>query len=137
MQQKGEQLNDANDVGLWRKSFSDCILQARFTSQFWVIDTDGCVNFAPFLESMFPKVHVDANVPLKIVAASRKSSKLSKSLLRLDEHDLVIERTSSTDTLRDINSLVKEMSKCCNVDSDDHKKFISQKVIAKAQGSFL
>ncbi|KAH8762428.1 hypothetical protein F5883DRAFT_560315 [Diaporthe sp. PMI_573] len=65
-----------------------------------------CGNFAPFLESMLSKV--DRKVPLKLIPTGRDTPDLSKSLLSLDEEYLVIERISSTDTLGDINSLVKE-----------------------------
>lgn len=136
MQAQDEHLKDANDASLWRKLFVNCILQVQFTSQFWVIDAmDECVDFAPFLESMLSKL--DRKVSLKIMATSRDTPDLSKSFLSLDEHYLAIERISSTDTLRDINSLVEEKSRCFNVDSDDHRKALVQKVIDKAQGSFL
>lgn len=136
MQAQDEHLNDANDSSLWRKLFVNCILQVQFTSHFWIIDAmDECMNFAPFLESMLSKL--DRRVPLKILATSRDTPDLSKSFLSLDKHYLVIERISSTDTLCDINSLVEEKSRLFNVDSDDDRKALVQKVIDKAHGSFL
>lgn len=113
-----------------------CVLQVQSTSQFWVLDAiEECVNFAPFLESMLSKV--DRKIPLRIKATSRDTPDLSKSLFSLDEHYLVIEKMSSTDTICDINSLVKKKSKLFNVDSDDYREVLAQKVIDKAQGSFL
>lgn len=136
MQEQDEYLNDANDASLWRRLFVNCILQAQFSQHFWVIDgMDECMNYAPFLESMLAKL--DRKVALKILITSRDTPDLCKCFMSLDGHCVATERISSADTLRDINILVEEKSRCFNVESEKHRTSLVQKVIDKAQGSFL
>jgi WD40 repeat protein/pimeloyl-ACP methyl ester carboxylesterase len=136
LQERHGNLNDENDASLWRTLFINCIFQVQFTTHFWVIDAlDECVDFAPFLESMIPKMH--PKTPLKIIATSRDTPDLSKSFLSLGDQYLVTQSISPTDTLGDINSLVEQKSRYFSAESDDHRKSLVQRIVDKAQGSFL
>ncbi|KAK7708036.1 hypothetical protein SLS64_006858 [Diaporthe eres] len=50
---------------------------------------------------------------------------------------LQVQFTSQFWVIDAVDDLVEEKSRCFNVDSDDHRKALVQKVIDKAQGSFL
>lgn len=136
MQEHGVQLDDGNDASLWRKLFVDGIFQTQFSTHYWVLDAmDECLNYSLFFESMLAKL--DPSIPLKILITSRDTPELHNLFTSLGDRRMASQRISTTDTFQDIHQLVEERSRCFNVQSNEYRMSLVQKILDKAQGSFL
>ncbi len=136
MQRDKVSLDDENELAIWRKLFVSCIFEAPIPTHYLVIDAlDECANPDGLFNSMLAKLHKSA--PLRIFITSRDNSELEKSFSSLGPALFHCESISEADTIPDIRCLVEAKAKSFNVQNEEHRVALVEKILAKSQGSFL
>lgn len=136
LKQDDVDLNGDNDRSMWRKLFVSGVFEMNLPCYYWIIDgLDECANFLPFFDVMLSKLN--SAVPLRILITSRNTAELGKSFHGLEPKRLSLERIGEADTTEDIKLFIQSKAASLNVEDEQHRTRLVDKILAKAQGSFL
>jgi WD40 repeat protein len=132
--EKDDAFWDRGDEGaVWRKLFLRCLFLADSSqTYFWVIDAlDECSNF----QSLFP---LFSRIPkyIRIFISSRKMQDIEQGFAGLGE--LVLhQHICVSDTVEDIRLFIASKMDGFPISSDENRKTLQDRIIAKSAGSFL
>ncbi|PMD42345.1 NACHT and WD domain protein [Hyaloscypha variabilis F] len=135
--QEGEMNFDKDNVRtIWQKLFMSGIFQTGFSNHYWIVDgLDECVGWPRFFDLVLGKL--DGSIPLRILIMSRESTLLEKSFIALGPKRFQTERLSTTDTLPDIERLVKAKSNFLAGKNDDDRAVLAKRILEKSNGCIL
>jgi len=127
---------NADDTNIWRKLFVDCIFKLQSLSEHvWVIDgVDECSNF----QGLFTKRFL-ATLPhnFRLFATSRDLEDIRRGVTSLNTR-ASLQILSDSDTIDDMRHfLTTKLKELGKLDSDDDRKAMCEKILAKSKGSFL
>ncbi|RYP05824.1 hypothetical protein DL764_003535 [Monosporascus ibericus] len=129
-------LDDNDEINMWRKLFVDRIFGIKSALQhFWVVDgVDECINFQGLFSKRFLAT-IPSNV--RLFATSRDFDTIRRGLAPLASRAHV-QTLVNSDTVEDmrlfLSSQLRDMGK---LESDEDCDNICERILAKANGSFL
>jgi WD40 repeat protein len=127
--------DDDNGRAVWRKLFTDCILQQPFKRHFWIIDAlDECENAVDAVHSILGKWNTD--LPLRVLVTSRETKELRMAFQDL-RSDYTCEAINAHDTADDIKSFVKHYSPRISTKNESSRNELVQTILKKSEGSFI
>ena len=130
----GVTIEKNDDRALWRKLFSGAIFQVDFQPHFWVIDAlDECNQLQPFFSILSS---IDKTIPLRIFLTSRKTQEIERAFGQLRKGIAHLEIQIS-DTLDDIRLFITTRMNQLPVDDSESRADLTNKILAKSNGSFL
>ena len=127
---------DKNDErAVWRKLFINGIFLVKpFAPHYWVIDAlDECSKIQG-LFSMLSKIEED--FPLRIFISSRKLHDIERGMVELGDK-VFHQEIRAADTLNDIRAFVASRMDRLLVGDDEGRTSLSERILSKANGSFL
>jgi WD40 repeat protein len=127
--------DDNSERAVWRKLFTDCILQKPFKKHFWIIDAlDECENAADAFHSILGQWSTD--LPLRVLVTSRDTKELRMAFQDL-RSQYTNEAIQSHDTADDIKLFVKHYSPRINTKNEDARDALVRTILRKSEGSFI
>jgi WD40 repeat protein len=127
--------DDDSERAVWRKLFTDCILQKPFKRHFWIIDAlDECENAVNAFHSILGKWNTDLS--LRVLVTSRDTKELRMAFQDL-RSQYTCEVIQSNDTAVDIKLFVKHYSPRINTKNEDARNELVRTILEKSEGSFI
>jgi hypothetical protein len=127
--------HDDSERAVWRKLFTDCILQKPFKRHFWIIDAlDECENAFDAFHSILGKWNTA--VSLRVLVTSRDTKELRMAFQDL-RSQYTCEAIQSNDTAEDIKLFVRHYSPRISTRNEDSRNELVRTILKKSEGSFI
>jgi len=131
----GVTFDKSDERAIWRKLFVNGIFLVKTAApHYWVIDALDECNKSQALFLMLSKIEVD--FPLKIFATSRKISGIQIGMSEMGMN-VFHQDIKLTDTVGDIRAFINSKMDRLPVEDEEGRLALSQRILEKADGSFL
>ena len=131
----GVDIDHEDTSALWRVFFLSEIFERKLAQHYWVIDAfDGCTDpthFLGLLSKLDPSLH------LRIFITSRDNPELESRFSVPTEECLSAISIEAHETLSDLKLLVEPVVSSLDVLDLDEKASLAQRILNKANGSFI
>lgn len=106
-----------------------------FTPQYWVIDAmDECIKYGELFTFL---KGTRFRFPLQIFITSRKLPDIQKLLRQVEDCSVEVVEIPVQDTKNDIETFVRSRMELLPIDSEEEKRQLACKIVAKSSASFL